>query len=203
MKIVGRAGLGVEGGRQAADVPAVAHRDQRQHRDLGVLGGVQRALEHVEREVLAQSESGSSYQSAWVTKCCSGRSTASRSSTSWSEHALLLVRDHLLGHRDDPERQRHAARRAAGRAPARSRSRTPSSAACTSRRRTAARPRGAARGRAPPPRRPRPCAGRRRPGAPPSGRAPSRPCRSPRRRSASTIATESGDAERSAIRAAG
>ena len=35
------------------------------------------------------------------------------------------------------------------------------------------------------------------------GARPSRRCRSPRRRSASTIATESGDAERSAIRAAG
>ena len=31
------------------------------------------------------SESGSSYQSAWVTKSCSGMSTASRSTTAWSE----------------------------------------------------------------------------------------------------------------------
>ena len=37
------AGLRVEVGRQAADVPAVAHRQQRQHGDLRVLGGVQRA----------------------------------------------------------------------------------------------------------------------------------------------------------------
>jgi hypothetical protein len=48
----------VEGGREAADVPSVAHRDQRQHRDLSVLGRVQRALEHVEGEVVAQERVG-------------------------------------------------------------------------------------------------------------------------------------------------
>jgi hypothetical protein len=32
--------LMVEGGGEAADVPAIAHRDQREHRDLSVLGGV-------------------------------------------------------------------------------------------------------------------------------------------------------------------
>ncbi len=37
------AGLLVEVGREPADVPAVAHRQQRQDGDLGVLGGVQRA----------------------------------------------------------------------------------------------------------------------------------------------------------------
>ena len=54
MKIVGRAGLRVVVRRQAADVPAVAHRQQRQHRDLRVLGGVQRAEQDLEREVLGQ-----------------------------------------------------------------------------------------------------------------------------------------------------
>src|SRR5207244_13063231 len=38
-----RARLVVEVGRQPADVPAVAHRQQRQHRDLRVLRRVQRA----------------------------------------------------------------------------------------------------------------------------------------------------------------
>src|SRR5215213_3865069 len=44
-------GLGMEVRRQPADVPAVAHRQQRQHRDLRVLGGVQRPEHHLEREV--------------------------------------------------------------------------------------------------------------------------------------------------------
>ena len=50
----GPPGLMVEGGRQPADVPAVAHRDQREHRDLRVLGRVQRPLQGLERELLAQ-----------------------------------------------------------------------------------------------------------------------------------------------------
>ena len=44
------AGLRVGVGREAADVPAVAHREQRQHRDLRVLGGVQRAEQQLRRE---------------------------------------------------------------------------------------------------------------------------------------------------------
>ena len=44
------AGLGVEVGGEPADVPAIAHRDQGQHRDLGVLGGVERAEERLERD---------------------------------------------------------------------------------------------------------------------------------------------------------
>ncbi len=46
------AGLRVEVGRQPADVPAVAHRDQRQHGDLRVLGRVQRAEQRLERKFL-------------------------------------------------------------------------------------------------------------------------------------------------------
>ena len=44
------AGLGVEVRGQPADVPAVAHRDQRQHGDLGVLGCVQRAEQRLQRD---------------------------------------------------------------------------------------------------------------------------------------------------------
>ena len=45
------AGLRVVVRRQPADVPAVAHRQQREHRDLRVLGGVQRAEQLVERQL--------------------------------------------------------------------------------------------------------------------------------------------------------
>ena len=193
MKIVGAPGLVVEGGRQAADVPAVAHRDQRQHRDLrrarprAGSPGARRAGTR-----RAASGSGSSYQSAWVTNCCSGMSSASRSRTEWSDTLLLLVGDDLLGDRHDPERAARRRRSRGARAPARCRSPTPSSAGCTSRPRTAARARGAGPGRGPRPRRRRPCAGRPRPGGPAEcARADSTlPITSPPL--ASTMATESG-----------
>src|SRR5436305_9593276 len=44
-------GLGVGVGREAADVPAVAHRQQGEDRDLGVLGGVERPEQELGREV--------------------------------------------------------------------------------------------------------------------------------------------------------
>src|SRR6478672_3337705 len=47
-------GLRVEVGRQAADVPAVAHGQQREHGDLGVLGGVQRAEQDLVRELFEE-----------------------------------------------------------------------------------------------------------------------------------------------------
>ena len=39
-------------GREASDVPAVAHRDQRRHRDLGVLERVQRPEQQLQRKLL-------------------------------------------------------------------------------------------------------------------------------------------------------
>ena len=69
------AGLRVGVGREAADVPAVAHRQQRQHGDLRVLGGVQRAEQRVERQRSRRSSS-SSYQSACVANEVCGRSSA-------------------------------------------------------------------------------------------------------------------------------
>ena len=50
------AGLGVGVRRQAADVPAVAHRDQGQHRDLPVLERVQRAEQLLARERLRRDQ---------------------------------------------------------------------------------------------------------------------------------------------------
>ena len=83
MKIVGAPGLEVDVGREPADVPAVAHRDQRQDGDLAVLGRVQRAEQDLERQCPVSS-SRSTYQSAWVTKFCSGSSSATMSIGSWS-----------------------------------------------------------------------------------------------------------------------
>src|ERR1019366_4282981 len=50
------AGLRVVVGGQPADVPAVAHGDQREDRDLGVLGGVQGAQQRLQRHRLARGE---------------------------------------------------------------------------------------------------------------------------------------------------
>ena len=110
---------------------------------------------------------GSTYQSAWVRKFCSGSSSETMSIGSWSEIETSLVGDHLLGHRDLAEVELDPGDLRAARGSARCRSRSPSSAACTSRRRRAsttarrpldvelARPRRSARG-----------AGRPRPGGP-------------------------------------
>ena len=73
------------GGADLTDVPAVAHRDQRQHRDLAVLGRVQGAEQDVAAAAPPASRSGSTYQSAWVTKLCSGSSRATMSIGSCSE----------------------------------------------------------------------------------------------------------------------
>ena len=99
-------------------------------------------------------------------------------------HALLLVRDHLLGHRHD--RRTTAPRRSTDALVAHLldaglglllRLRVPVAVERPHERAALA------RGRAPPPRRPRPCAGRPRPGARSSARARPRRCRSSRRRS--------------------
>ena len=54
MKIVGPPVCGWALVERPADVPAVAHREQRQHRDLRVLGGVQRAEQQPRREGLGE-----------------------------------------------------------------------------------------------------------------------------------------------------
>src|SRR4051794_26021144 len=50
------AGLGMSIRGQAPDVPAIAHRDQRQNRDLAVLEGMERAEQLVEGERLRGDE---------------------------------------------------------------------------------------------------------------------------------------------------
>ena len=70
------AGLRVQLVDRPADVPAVAHRQQREHGDLRVLGRVQRAEQLVERQLgRRRSPRGSSYQSAWVANDVCGRSS--------------------------------------------------------------------------------------------------------------------------------
>ena len=96
------AGLRVEVGREPADVPAVAHRQQRQHGDLRVLGGVQRAEQLAIGRPVA-SVGGSSYQSAWVANEVCGRSSADQVDRLVVGQALALVGEHLLGDHDGAE----------------------------------------------------------------------------------------------------
>ena len=57
MKIVGRPVWWWKAG-EPADVPAVAHGEERKHRDLPVLRRVERSLEGVEGELVAQQPVG-------------------------------------------------------------------------------------------------------------------------------------------------
>ena len=113
MKIVGPPGLRVGVGRQAADVPAVAHRQQRQHGDLRVLGGVQRAEQDARAGSRRSSSSPSSYHSACVVNECGGRSSAVEVDDLVVGQALALVGVDLLGDGHAAEAQRHAERLAA------------------------------------------------------------------------------------------
>ena len=78
-------GLVVEVGREPADVPAVAHRPERQQRDHRVLGRVERAEEprHL-RPRPSSIQSSGRYQTASVSKVVSGMSSGTRSSVAWS-----------------------------------------------------------------------------------------------------------------------
>jgi len=67
-----------------------------------VLGRVQRAEQGVGGSA-PESGCGSTYQSAWVTKLCSGSSSATMSIGSCSEIETRLEGDHLLSHRDSPK----------------------------------------------------------------------------------------------------
>ena len=110
MKIVGHAGLVVVVGRQAADVPAVAHRDQRQHRDLRVLGGVQRAEQRVQRAGTADLLVAELVPERLRDEVLLGQVERVEVDHLVVGEALALVGDHLLGDRHDAEAQR--ARRA-------------------------------------------------------------------------------------------
>ena len=80
------AGLEVDVRREAADVPAVAHRPERQQRDQRVLGGVERAeqLRHP-LEARRASPAPGQNQIASVSNVVSGRSSATRSSVACVE----------------------------------------------------------------------------------------------------------------------
>ena len=98
------AGLEVDVGREAADVPAVAHRDQRQHRDLAVLGRVQGAEQDVGRQRAAEPVG------QHVPERLGGELLLGQLQRDDVEGLLVgdrdpLVGDHLLGHRDLAEVQ--------------------------------------------------------------------------------------------------
>ena len=99
MKTVGASGLEVEVGREAADVPAVAHRPERQQRDHRVLGGVQRAEQASASPPARRACSGLGQVPDRLGLETSSR--AGRASTSLERRLvadrLLLVADHLLG----------------------------------------------------------------------------------------------------------
>src|SRR5438128_1505193 len=100
-----RAGVEVEVGREAADVPAVAHRPQRQERDQRVLGRVEgreeqrHRLEALELVRPRHEPDGLGVERRWrqvERDSVEGRPVRGR---------LLLVRDYLLGHRHPAERE--------------------------------------------------------------------------------------------------
>ena len=101
-------GLVVVGGGEPADVPAVAHRDQRQHRDLRVLGCVQRALELRQREVRGDQVRRERVPERLRVEALLRQVDRQQVEDLVVGDTLLLVRDDLLGDRDDSEAQHHA-----------------------------------------------------------------------------------------------
>ena len=73
------AGLEVEIRREPADVPPVAHRPERQHRDQRVLGGVKGAEQPWTASLPVSIDGSGQNQTASVSKVCGGRSRAQRS----------------------------------------------------------------------------------------------------------------------------
>ena len=98
------AGLEVDVRREAADVPAVAHRPERQQRDQRVLGRVQRREQHrhLLQAVQLRGRRGRT-RPPRSRSVVSGRSSGTVSSVSPSADRLALVGDDLLGHRDAAE----------------------------------------------------------------------------------------------------
>ena len=140
-----QAGLEVDVGGEPADVPAIAHRQQRQDRDLGVLGGVQRAELDLGRQRLGPGELVGEHVPERL-----GREVLLRQvERDEVEHLVVVGRGACAGRRSparSPRPRRSGARRPrpmrARRRSARCRPRSPLAAACTSRRRTARRSRG-------------------------------------------------------------
>ena len=94
-------------GGEAADVPAVTHREQRQDRDLGVLDGVQRAEQQLEREavecVAAQFEPDRLRREARGRQLERGQVDLGVVG-----EPAALVGEHRLGHQHAAEGERHA-----------------------------------------------------------------------------------------------
>ena len=177
------AGVLVDVRREAADVPAVAHRPERQERDHRVLGGVERGEQRRHRLEAVEVPRARDVPDRLGLERRRGQVELHGVDRRLVADALTLVGDDLLGHRDATEREargRAAARRAA--AP-RCRSTSPSSPACTSRRRTARRSRAVRAGRARARATARPGGGRPRPRARSSTRARARRCRAANRSS--------------------
>ena len=74
-----------------------------------VLGGVQRALQHVERELLAEQLLGHHVPERLGHEALLGQLDRQQVEHLVVGHALLLERDHLLGHAHDAEVQLHVA----------------------------------------------------------------------------------------------
>ena len=87
--------LRVEVRRQAADVPAVAHRDQRQHGDLRVLGRVQRAEQLLHRDGSAAELGGVELEPQRL-RLEARRRQVERDQVelAWSARRLALVGEH-------------------------------------------------------------------------------------------------------------
>ncbi len=102
-------GLVVVVGRETADVPAIAHRDQREDGDLGVLGRVQRAEQRLERKV-AQSCVGELVPERLRDEVLLRQIEGVQVDDLVVGESLALERDHLLGHGHDPEPQRYPER---------------------------------------------------------------------------------------------
>ena len=97
------AGLRVQVGRQAADVPAVAHREQGQDRDLRVLGGAaaEHLLERQRRNIAAEL----------VPQRLGGERRCRQVERDEVDLLVVgqppaLVGEHLLGHHHGPERRK-------------------------------------------------------------------------------------------------
>ena len=105
--------LGVRVGGQAADVPAVAHREQRQHRDLRVLGRVQRPEQRLQRHARAEHARVELVPQRLGLEVRRGKLERREVDRLVIGGGLALVAQHLLGDADAPERQRHAHHRPA------------------------------------------------------------------------------------------
>src|SRR5665213_2468500 len=98
----------VEVRRQAADVPAVAHRPERQQRDHRVLGGVQRGEQRRHRLEAVELAGGRDVPDRLRVEGRRRQVELDGVDRGLVADALALVRDDLLGHRHPAEPEREA-----------------------------------------------------------------------------------------------